>query len=359
MLTMKIHFNTKHLIEQAAQRVLTSDGNPFQLSERQLNALKATILDNAPADWRFTEKPEGDFMVTVIGGNAQVKFVGRSYRESDDSAALFSDFLTCVGSFRHAGELNPKTVRWLAQRYLKCLADPGAEICHEFKTIIESDKILSTEFEDEHDRYPHLMLQDRARVTHNLKKRPNALIMRGADDQLELWVRQGHPFFAVKAARANIGSYCLFARLSPEGVTGSHGAVWEFDRWGTARLIGSAVCGTPFRLGSDLQLPCGMRSKNYWELPTHLDAKHMDAEFMARKSLREDTEPDSIVRARLVVMAAVYDRAKELNQSWIVKAYEARLQRQESRQAQSEILDRRSPGIFEVHGEECYEAGVA
>lgn len=328
---MKILFNTKHLKDQAAERVQAHDGKPFRLTNQHLEALKNAILSNAPGDWRFTEKPEADFMLSFLCDGVPIKFVGRSYRESSDSEQLFDDFMGHVNyGIENRGRFQWPAVGSLAHRYLKCLADPEAEICHEFKTILEPGDILSTEFEEdrnERDRFPHRMLQDRARVGYNLRKRPNALVLPGRDGDLELWVRQGHPFLSVSAGRPNIGSYCIFARLSPEGVTQDNGIVWNFDPYGNASQVGEAVCGTPFKIADSVQLYRGTRSKNYWDLPTHLDAMHNDANFSARECARREMTPERTIRARLRLMELVYQEARRINEAWIEKKRADRQQR--------------------------------
>lgn len=320
---MNIELNTKHLKDQATERVRTPDRQPFRLTGQHLGALKKAILSNAPDDWRFTEKPEADFMLTFVCEGVPIKFVGRSYRKSSESVELFEDFMRQVDDGLKRGcRFHWPSVGSLAHRYLKCLADPAAVICHEFKTILDSNQILSTEFEEdrgERDRCPHLMLQQRAHVGLNLKKRPNALILPDSEGCLELWVRQGHPFLSVSAGRANIGSYCIFARLSPHGVTQDNGTVWNFDPYGNAKQVGEAACGTPFRIGSGVTLYRGTRSKNYWDLPTHLDAMHKDAQFSARECERLRMRPERTIQARLRLMELVYQEARRINEAWIEK----------------------------------------
>lgn len=313
-----------HLISRATER----GSNASEVTpEAVFNEIKEAIETNAPSDWRFTENPAAEFMVTYVEQDLQIKIAGRTYRETLRSDELFGNVMAAVHASIRTGNPAPdRIINNLAHGYLSELADPQAEICHELKTVLAPGMIPRSEATDDRARHPHLMLQDSSRVDLNLKKRPNALVLREANGDLELWVRQGHPYLSIRTGQANAGSHCIFGRLTPNGVLQEGGAVWKFDSWGIAMRVGDAACGLPSRHGNTSR-STGSRGKSYWDLPTYLDARHNDACFSVRETERNSSKPSVETISRIEIMERLYDQARAINAQWIVKNAERRRER--------------------------------
>lgn len=308
---MKVIVNTNHLIERS-DRIKTRTGIPYRLTPKLVNEWREAIEKNAPQDWRFTESPAADFAILYITDEVQIKVVGRSYRWTPQSYSFFGN----VDAVAKGTRARVKPIASLVDMYLRELADPNADIHHELKSVLESTMLVSADDSVRSSRdveFPHLMLIEQSEADYNLQRRPNALLIRGVDEKLQLWVRQGRPYLGIKIGLCEADSYCLFGQLSPAGVM-SGGALWSFTSNGIAEKVGEAQCGLPFTLRVSAP-PEGYRSRNYWELPCYLDARYYDQQFAMRKAREKNQEAPRYTACFTRLVEEIHGRARILNRA--------------------------------------------
>ncbi len=306
---MKIHLNTKHLIERAADRVPTQDGAPYRLAAEDLNRWRDGILDNAPDDWRFTERAR-DFVLTVVTESHQIKFLGASSRWTRQASQLQSGVIAFARALSRNEEPRAKLLNQLANLYLHADCDTEAEIHHELKTVYSAHMTPTPEFLAGEDEGSIVLAQ--SRVERNLAQRPNAILLDLPGQSVELWVRQGNPYVRAFRQAIKSHSFCIFARLTREGIEEGHGQLWKTSGGGFVYRSGEAQCWpTPRpKVGA---IPRGFRSENYWRVPLHIDAWRHSLEFKVKK----DKEAPAQAGFQLDAIRKIRERAKELNRQFV------------------------------------------
>lgn len=304
---MKITANTQHLLERA-NRALSHHRRSSAtraLGENDIERWVETIRARSPEDWRFSENPLGDFQLTVVTDGLQLKILGRSYRLTRRWRTIRDGVITLAGS----SAPDETVIHELAQLYLQEQCQADAEICHDLKTILAPHMMPQSGGEIEFENgESHMAVLSGNRVEHNLARRPNSILIDRSGFVSELLVRQGRPYIRAFAGADRSISFCVFAKLSPEGIEPGSGQLWKISGSGVAYESGLAQCW-PMPKPDKASVPDGFRTDSYWQLPLQLDAWCQDLRFRVAK----DELPESDVNCRrLRTMERVRETASRL-----------------------------------------------
>lgn len=303
---MKITANTQHLMERA-NRALSRSGTCF--TEQNVTDWLAAVRNACPRDWRFSENPQGEFLLTVVKEDekVQLKFLGRSYRLTRNWSALWEGVTALLDSEEEPGE---EAVEKLAGFYLEDQCQWDADIRHELKTILTPKMVPTSAGRlDEFESEPHMSVLTGSRLHYNLARRPNALLLLRDRSEPELLVRQGQPYFRAFDGADRSISFCVFAKLGPSGIESGKGQLWKVSGTGILFRQGAARCWPTSRPKREY-MPEGFRSESYWQLPLKLDAWHSDLVFCARRSkLPHDHE----VMRSLRLVSRIRETAQQLS----------------------------------------------
>jgi len=303
---MKIEANTRHLTERA-NRVLSPTHRAF--TEQELDGWLSAVRDACPRDWRFSENPKGEFLLTVVDEDAkkQIKFLGRSYRMTWNWRPLRTGITELVAAME---DTSKAAIDELARLYIKDQCQWNASIRHDLKTILDPEMVPTSAGRlDEYEGEPHMAVLTGSQLHYNLARRPNALLLirDGADP--ELLVRQGQPYFRAYDGADRSISFCVFAKLRTSGIEEGSGQIWKVSGNGVLFNEGDARCWPTSRPEPD-SVPHGFRSESYWQLPLKLDAWHFDLDFCARRS---EFPRDHEVMRTLRLVTRIREAARELS----------------------------------------------
>jgi hypothetical protein len=309
---MKIHTRTQHLLERANRALFKNPQNinsvPF--SAEDVARWRNAIATNCPADWRFSENPKGDFLLTVVTNRVQIKILGRSYRQTRRYRDLHQGVIAAASSDDpHMGQA---MIDDLTRLYLEEQCQADAEICHDLKTVLKPTMVPTSAGRlDGFIGEPHMAVLTAGRMQHNLARRPNAILLDREDAPPELLVRQGRPYMRPFPGADRSISFCVLARLNRSGIEPGTGQLWKTSGQGVAYQTGLAQCW-PMATADTSCLPPGFRTDSYWQLPLHLDAWCQDLQFRADN---DDNLPgDHSVHRLLCVIQGIHARIHQLGQ---------------------------------------------
>jgi hypothetical protein len=310
---MKVYLNNdiNHLIERAAERARANDGTPLQLAATDFERWRAALEAKCPEDWRFTQRAP-DFILAVVTNQFVLKLLGRSYRWSGNAGWLQAQ-IRSLAHHKVRGEALDCEVYRLAEAFLNSETYTNATICHQIKSVLATNMCSTTDLgrlNKRKDGRPSNLVLDHSQIERNLAQRPNALLIEQSDGECEVWVRQGNPYIRALSGMDRSISFCIFARLTPDGIDSSvPGQVWKVTGGGALHKVGEADCHpTPRPYGACI--PDGFRSDNYWRVPSHL-AHWLDSLDFA---LDRGGDANGRRNARIAaIIERILARAEEIN----------------------------------------------
>ncbi|MEM6915939.1 MAG: hypothetical protein AAF491_05170 [Verrucomicrobiota bacterium] len=309
---MQIKTNTQHLLERANRVLSTSkfSDRPTTLTTQELDRWVTTIQDNCPEDWRFSDNPEGEFLLTVIRNDSQLKFLGRSSR----ATRIWKQLYAGAKKAAEATESEPdkKVIERLARLYLREQSRFDSEIFHELKTVFTGRMIPSSA-----KRYgagmdeAHMSILNGSEADKNLARRPNAILIDQDGCEPQLLVRQGQPYLRAFPGAAKSVSHCIFARLGKNGIISGTGQLWKISGGGVAYEQGMAECW-PSPKPDPADLPGGFRTYSYWQVPLKLDVLRNDLSFRVSKAKHSQ---HSEVSKLLCVVELIQEKARDISRT--------------------------------------------
>lgn len=298
MTTVRLHIDRVHVDEQFRKRYPDFAGRSEEIVER----METLVRSRAPEDWRFTESPTSRFF--LVDEETCAKFLGLSYRGGEQGRAIVSE----IREMAAKGEADPARVKFLIQSYIEDVNRPDLPIHHEIRTVYPRKKSDIAE----EKRLAH---QTRAAVNHTLPlavrkiaSRPNAVI--GMD--AELWVRQYRNWVGTKPG---CPEYYLFHPLRPEGVDRGRSLVFSHTENGNLnRVDGSEIQGAPGPAlpdGAAIPRGSGLRSENYWRVPTAADRRFIDLDFRVRMVWRNGEKLKAAELMEHCILGRIIEKARD------------------------------------------------
>lgn len=302
MVLMNINANTDHIIARS-NRVLCHDGRELRIHHEQVERWRRAIVDLSPPDWRFTENPRGQFLITVITDDAQINILGRSYRWNSDCHVL-KDEVRNLAETR--GYCSREKIEELAELYLNAQCEPDSEIYHDLKTVLDPRMPVYANKPDFCENYHTLAFAD-CGLDLNMAQRPNAILYDLPGSSVELWVRQGSTYSRPHTEDQAV-SFCVFARLTKTGVVLGYGKLCRVGDDGVIEQVAEAECW-PTPRPHENSIPPSFRSETYWQLPLHLDNWLGDLVFKAE---RQELGDDHLVSRLISVIHRVRNASQEI-----------------------------------------------
>jgi len=271
----------EHIIYRAKQRFKCSDKDSNDYIDNFIKVLK----EQSPDDWRFTKSPVAKFL--FYDQKSGFRILGRTYRR------VGHDFLENLKMIKMNNNTpqkdHQKVTQKLAERYLKIIQNPNAEIIHELKTIYDQKMDIG--------ELKHFYKSARIDLSHlipiNAKRiatRPNAIVT----EKNELWVRQKE---LIKIPQEI--DYLFFERLTKEGIDKSSVHIYTHDTQGNITLYDKyQVYKEEIIVTKKVSLK-GFRTASYWSLPAYIDAIYLDLKYKSEKSPISLTEEELLLKFRI------------------------------------------------------------
>jgi hypothetical protein len=271
---MKVYLNRdiNHLIQRTAERVRANDGTPMRVTVGDFERWRLALESNCPDDWRFTQRAS-DFILAIVTTRGIIKMLGKSWRWTRADNWLQREISALVNSNAQGESLDQK-ISQLSEGFLNSETFTDATICHQLSSVLAPWMPPTTDLDRmnaSRGKQTVSPILAQSKVERNLAQRPNALLIEDRDGNCEVWVRQGNPYIRAFSGAEKSISFCIFAKLTPDGIDDSvPGQVWKVTGGGALQKAGSAECHPTARPTPD-QIPNGFRSVNYWHVPSHLE----------------------------------------------------------------------------------------
>ena len=290
-------FAEEHIITRLQERYKfgTADAKSY------LHNVGDVLSRRTPVDWRFTESPTSRFF--VMEEEKAAKFLGMSYRASDACSQITQELqeLCRIG--------DSKTIisklKNYSSEYLSAICSPDLPIVHEFRTVygkgsdgnIREEKQL---YETGRGVVAHILPV----AAKKIASRPNAIVSCniGDDGHRMLLVRQHLNWINMEPGKKE---YYLFHPLTDSGIDNNqlfiyslteNGDLKKEDRKVLSKTAELEISPTSEKLGKTCRssgvIPDGYRTESYWKVPTCLDIRLTDLDYLERSFDKLDEDED-------------------------------------------------------------------
>ena len=241
-----------------------------------------TLSENTPDDWRFTESPSSRFF--LVEETSCAKFMGMSYRDGPGCRQIVSHVRANTGNLKYLFN----HLEGFVEAYIAEVLSPDLPIMHQIRTVYPQRKGDMAEEK-------HLFRQALAVTSHliplkskKIASRPNAII---TEDGV-LWVRQYMNWVSMKPGSKE---YYLFNPLTRNGIQKNRYAIYSYSENGRLEKLGEeflqsanqAICDSKDNFFNHfkcdhIKMEAGLRTENYWKVPTFLDSRIIDLTYKER-----------------------------------------------------------------------------
>jgi hypothetical protein len=252
-------------------------------ADRIIDRLRGTLEDSTPDDWRFTVSPTSRFF--IIDAETGAKFLGLSYRLGTETPAILDD----IQSHVETPEVLFSRLSGYVDRYVQEVMDPNLPIIHEIRTVYGKKKAEIGEEKRLYERGRETLYHVIPPAAKKIAARPNAVL---TPDET-LWVRQELNWISMAPGSRE---FYFFNPLAPAGVDKRRCAIFSYTDNGDLKLVGErrveGECAQAAQVkdwilksseaGVENAGVGRIRSESYWHVPTCLDRRFIDLEFINR-----------------------------------------------------------------------------
>lgn len=238
----------------------------------------AILEKNTPADWRFTESASSRFF--IMEEETEAKFLGITYRNSEAGREIIRDVQENINDVPNL--LNRLDL--YVKKYIADIQDSNLPIVHHIRTVygkgkrahIAEEKRL---FEQTRSVVSHIL----PLIAHKIASRPNAIVTQDGT----LWVRQYLNWMGMEQGSKE---YYMFQPLTKKGIEKGRFAIFSHSENGQLKKLDEKKFDCVESLGdlSDIKAEINkkgsIRSESYWKVPTCLDCRLIDLDFLERYS---------------------------------------------------------------------------
>jgi len=226
-----------------------------------------------------------------------------TYRDSEACSEIIEQIQQHVTDTEHIiGNLESNV-----EQYISAVKNPDLPIVHDLRTVypkgirghIAEEKRLA---QQSIELMPHIV----PLASRKIAARPNAVISGDT-----LWVRQHLNWMSMERGK----EYYLFQQLTSQGVNRGRCAVFSYDENGNIKNVEEVnieLEQTPdqrLEFKTRLDPPECVRSESYWKIPTLLDSRLVDLEFIERRSKPGDAITSSQL-VELYVLRKIVETAR-------------------------------------------------
>ncbi len=265
-------FRKEHIKEQFEVRYKKFK-NQFDLIFERVHQ---SLRQHTPIDWRFTESPTSRFF--ILEEESEAKFLGMTYRKSQRGEELLDEIQQNLRD--NLDEIWVRMKEYV-DRYITEILDPNLEITHDIRTVY--GKGLAAHISEEkrlHQRAHQIVSHVVPLVSKKIAARPNAVVLRDGS----LWVRQ---YLNWVSFSQNSKEYYHLQQLTRDGVLKNTYCISSYTQNGRFQILHKSIGDRKVR-SDDIsclwkeQADTGIRTENYWKLPTVIDVRLIDLDFKER-----------------------------------------------------------------------------